>query len=127
MNQHSAASAYAKTSYENAPPIKIVHMMYEGATRFLEQAEEIDPEADPASFTERLNRADAVVSELRLCLEPTHSPEFTKTLERLYRFVEERIHEAFLERTTAPLPAARGVLTRLLEGWKGVDLDSEPA
>jgi flagellar protein FliS len=127
MNQRSAASAYTQAAYENAPPLKIIHMLYEGAMRFLEQAETFDPAEDAASFTERLNRADAIISELRLSLQPEHAPELSAQLEELYLFVEQRIHEAFLDRTTAPLPAARGVLERLLEGWRGVDLEADAA
>jgi flagellar protein FliS len=124
MNSASAASAYTQAKFENAPPIKIVHLMYEGAIRFIEQAEAIDPEVDAAGFTERLGRADAVVSELRISLEPVHAPELSERLNALYLFVEARIREALLECRVAPLPAAREVLETLFEGWKQLEVDA---
>ena len=124
MNSQSAASAYTKITYESAPPIKIVHMMYEGALRFIEQAESIDPEKEAAAFSDKLNRADAIVSELRISLEHSHAPELAAKLNSLYLFVEGQIREAFLDRTPAPLPSARGILETLLDAWRAIELDA---
>ena len=120
MDAQTAASAYTQATFENAPPIKILHLMYEGALRFLEQAEALDPDTSPTEFNDRLSRADAVVSELRISLEPEHAPELAESLSSLYLFVEGRIRDAFLDRTTAPIPEARQVLQTLLDGWKQV-------
>ncbi len=122
MNPQSAASVYASTSYESAPPIKIIHMMYEGALRLIVQAEALDPETDAAAFSDRLNRADAIVSELRISLEPGHAPELSAQLNSLYLFVERQMREAFLERTAAPLRSAREVLSTLLDAWRAVEV-----
>ncbi len=124
MDARSAASAYTQSSVESAPPLKVVHMLYEGAIRFLEQAEVTDPQAQPAEFTDRLNRADAIVSELRLCLEQEHAPDLCEQLNALYLFVESTIRDAFLERTAEKLPAAREVLTTLLSAWKEVEVQA---
>ena len=126
MKPESAASAYTKATYDSAPPIKIVHMMYEGAIRFLEQAEQLDPATDTVPFTDRLNRADAIVSELRISLEPLHAPELAEKLNALYLFIESRIREAFLDRISAPIPDARRVLETLLEGWKEIEVAEAP-
>ncbi len=125
MNIQSAAAAYRESAVESAPPIKIVHMMYEGALRLLEHAERLDPQADAQAFSEKLNRADAIVSELRISLEPTHAPELAERLSALYLFVEERIRDALLDRTVEPLTAARDVLTTLLDGWKKLEVGSD--
>ena len=127
MNPKSAANAYRAAAIENAPPLKIVHMLYEGAMRFIDQAALIDPQADFDGFQEKINRADAVVSELRLSLDHGHAPELTEQLNALYLFVEEQLRTAFLGRTTEPLPAARGVLETLLDGWKQIDMSSSEA
>ena len=69
MNPHSAASAYKEALYENAPPLKIVHMLYEGAIRFLAQAEQVDPittqltpkvKRDPGAETIQLQSAELI-------------------------------------------------------------------
>jgi len=122
MDSRSAASAYTRAAVGSAPPLKIVHMLYEGALRFLQQAETLDPATQPVEFNERLNRADSIVSELRLAIEPQHAPELAENLNMLYLFVEGRIREAFLDRTHSPLPSARNVLETLLEGWKSIEI-----
>ena len=123
MKSSSAVSAYVQASYENAPPIKIVHMMYEGALRYLGQAQRLDPRAQLREFTDRLNRADAVVSELRLSLDDAHAPELCEQLTGLYRFVESQIREALLGQTSEPLEGACSVLQVLLEGWREIDVE----
>ncbi len=127
MNSQSAATAYTRTTFESAPPIKIVHLMYEGALRFLEQAESFDPERQAAAFSDKLNRADAIVSELRISLEPSHYPELAERLNALYLFVEGQIREAFLERTTEPLPDARDILETLLAAWRQIEVGEAKA
>jgi flagellar protein FliS len=125
MNTKSAANAYSTTSFESAPPLKIVRMMYAGAIRFIEQAEQVDIKSMPGDFCDKLSRAEAVVSELRVSLHSGHSPELSKNLTDLYLFVEGCIRESFLDMTKGALLPARKVLSTLLEGWSQVET-SEP-
>ena len=99
MNSKSAANAYREAALENAPPLKVVHMLYQGALRFIDQAAQIDPEKEFEAFQEKINRADAIVSELRLSLDHEPAPELTDQLNALYLFVEDRLRTAFLERS----------------------------
>ena len=123
MDPQAAASAYRQESFENAPPLKIVRMMYQGALRFIDGALECDP-ADPTSrFVHLVGRADAVVTELRLALDADQAPEVSADLERLYLFVESTLQRALVERSADQLPAARAVLATLLEAWSQVELD----
>ena len=121
MRPDSAAGAYRAASFENAPPLKLVHLMYEGALRYLSEAQSVDPAS--ARFLERLQRAEQIVCELRLALDSTSSPALSSQLESLYLFVEAEIRRASLERDASPLPGAREVLTTLLAGWKSVEAE----
>ncbi|MBJ02663.1 MAG: flagellar export chaperone FliS [Planctomycetes bacterium] len=119
MNHKHAAAAYKQDTFENAPPLKIVRMLYAGAIRFLDRAVACDA-ADPASrFAYWVGRADAIVCELRIALkEPTNADEgLQQSLVELYRFVEERLCTAMTERSEEPVAEARGVLSTLLEAW----------
>ncbi len=127
MNPKSAANAYREAAIENAPPLKVVHMLYQGALRFIDQAAQIDPENDLQTFLEKVNRADAIVSELRLSLDHEPAPELTDTLNALYLFVEDRLRTAFLERSPDALSEARSVLRTLLDGWQQIDMGAEAA
>jgi len=127
MHNESAIAAYKRASLENAPPLKIVQMLYQGAIRFLDQAAALDPQLRPADYNERLGRADQIVAELRLCLEREHAPQLCEQLEQLYLYAEERIATALIERRREPIAEARAVLLKLLDGWKQLELDGAKA
>jgi flagellar protein FliS len=126
MNQNAAAQAYKEEAFQNAPPLKIVRLMYQGALRFIDQAAASDPRDPRSPFVERLTRADAVVAELRLALDSGPAPQVAAELERLYLFVESSLQRALLERSVEPLPGARDVLAKLLEAWSQVELEADP-
>jgi flagellar protein FliS len=118
----AAAAAYKSARVENAPPLKLVQMLYEGALRFLGEAEAGLVAGDRARFQERCLRADAIVTELRIALDASQAPELAERLESLYLFAGGEIRRALLEEATAPLAPARDVLTTLLDGWKALEV-----
>jgi flagellar protein FliS len=122
--QSNAADAYKRATLENAPPIKIVRMLYQGALRFLDEAARMDPAADRPGFQERVHRAEAIVVELRISLEREHAPEVCTELERLYLFVEEQLREAVERQSTAPIAAARNVIETLAGAWRDVEVET---
>lgn len=124
MNSRHAASAYRESSIENAPPIKIVRMLYQGALRFLERADAstVDP-SDP-QFAYLVTRVESIVAELRIALEPSHAPQVAENLEQLYLFVEERLRQAVLSKSKAPLADVRTLLTNLLDAWQRVEVNA---
>ena len=127
MNARSAAETYRRESIENAPPVKVVQLLYAGALRFLDQAIASDPRTARAAFVEALARADEIVIELRLALDDSAAPELANSLRQLYFYVEERLSEA--ARTLAPEPAriARDVLARLQQGWAAIEINPREA
>ena len=90
----SAARLYEEAKFENAPPLKIVRLLYQGAIRFLDSASACDPQAKGSKFNYWLTRADAIVVELRVSLEPGPAPEIAQSLSDLYLFVETSISRA---------------------------------
>lgn len=123
MNPNDAVLAYKNEAIENAPPLKLVRLLYQSALRHIDAAARANP-ADPSScFVDALCRADAIVCELRLALEKDHAPEISNHLEQLYLFVEDTLQQAMRERSGAGLAGARNVLSTLLEAWTQVELD----
>ena len=120
----SAASAYKTAHFENAPPLKLVQLLYEGALRFLDQAAAAEAAADAARFQERCLRAQAIVAELRLALDAKQAPELAASLDELYRFSEGEIRAAMLAGSGAPLAVVREILTTLLDGWKRLEVQT---
>ena len=124
MNPGSAAAAYRSAGYESAPPLKLVQLLYEGALRFLDQAEAALPAGEGARFQERCLRAQAIVAELRLALDARQAPELAASLDELYRFSEGEIRAAMLAGSGAPLGAVREILGTLLDGWKRLEVQA---
>lgn len=120
MNAKTASQTYLREAIESAPPIKIIRMLYQGAIRALMQAAAAGPE--DALFTERIGRADQIVTELRLALRPEFGEEQCAQLDDLYVFVEGRILEALKEHSIEPLAEAQSVLQTLLDAWNQVEV-----
>jgi flagellar protein FliS len=120
----SAAAAYKSSHFDNAPPLKLLRLMYEGALRFIDQAVAAHPDGEGARFQDRCMRAQAVVSELRMALDPSQAPELAENLDHLYLFCEERLRSAVLDPAVEPLEHAREVLSTLLDGWKSIEVES---
>jgi flagellar protein FliS len=126
MDTKTAADAYRQSTIENAPPIKIVRLLYEGAIRYLDRAETL-ADRPGLELTTWLHRADAIVIELRLALDHSHDGEVTRRIEGLYLFVEDEIAKAMKTRSADHVRNARSILATLLEAWAAVEVDSGAA
>ncbi len=118
MEQTDAAEAYRIASFESAPPIKILRMLYEGAIRFLKRAQGLDPGDD--DYRKLIRRAEEIVGELRASLdhECDADSDVSENLENLYVFVQFQLGRALLEGEVACIEVAIEILTTLLDGWK---------
>jgi len=124
MKPSSAASTYAQEAIENAPPIKIVRLLYQGAIRYIERAARCEPDGPGSEFLPWIHRADDIVVELRCQLRAEHAPELVESLSQLYLFVEERLQRAANDRDPEPLQDATRVLKVLLEAWTAIELEA---
>lgn len=122
MHSESAVDAYKAAAIENAPPLKVLRMLYQGAVRFLDQAAAMDPQRGAAEFNAKVGRVDDILTELRCSLNHEPAPELSRQLDALYDFAQERLAAAVSTRSTEPLADARAVLVKLLDGWSAIDL-----
>ena len=122
MNTKSAAESYQRLSVENAPPLQVVRMLYQGALRFLAQAEQLKPETQRTEFQQALTDADAIISELRNSLDHDAGPEVAEQLDKLYDFCEAQLAKATLENSTEPISSVSQVLRTLLEAWNQIEV-----
>lgn len=121
MNPQNAAQAYRQSSFEHAPPIKIVCLLYDGALRYIDRAASMLAQGDQPTWSYWIGRADAIVEELRVSLDSTQGAELCRELDRLYDFVQNRLSLAVKEQDAAYLAEARRVLVSLHEGWSRVE------
>ncbi len=115
-----AASAYQNAQFENAPPIKILQMLNAGAIRFLNVAKNSDTKSP--EYRKHIRMAEEIVGELRVSLDHEPNPELSANLEGLYIFMQDELSRAFMEQDTTGIDSSIRILTTLLEGWKGANV-----
>jgi len=126
MNSKDASAAYLAATVENAPPIQIIRLLYQGALRFLGQANMVEDPADH-EFTRLVRRVDDIVVELRLALDHNldGASDVPHNLERLYLYCEDELFRAQTEKSKEPLTGVKEVLEVLLDAWKHVELETK--
>ena len=122
MRTQDAANTYRQESVENAPPIKILRMLCAGALRFMDRAASCDPQDPGSEFVHFVYKAEAIVTELRLTLDPEAAPEFVANMRDLYLFVDAELQKALIERSVEPLADARKVFARVAEAWSQIEV-----
>jgi flagellar protein FliS len=115
MKNPTPADSYMAASVETAPPLKIVRMLYEGAIRFISRAEDAGIETPEGSAW--VGRADAIIKELRISLDPNRDAEVCEQLGGLYLFCEEELARAVQEKDEAGLTNACEILRILKDAW----------
>jgi flagellar protein FliS len=99
-----------------ASPIQLVVMLYEGAERFLTQAEIVMGQGDLARSNERMQRAEAIIDELIATLDKS-AGQVAERLEAIYVFCKRLLMEARIERDATKVAQTRKLLVPLREAW----------
>ena len=101
MNAYAAAptamSAYKESSVLTAPPERLVLMLYDGIHRFLFQAAHAMRSGDVSQMNNRMQRAEAIISELNKTLDMS-AGDIAERLRAIYMFSRRHLTEARLER-----------------------------
>jgi flagellar secretion chaperone FliS len=119
-----AVGQYKATHVETASPAKLLVLLYDGALRFMRQAESAAQAGEIARRGMALGRAHAIVSELQATLQPEHAPELCAELDRLYGFVLDRITESNVKADAEPLGPAIRVMEQLRTAWAQIAAES---
>ncbi len=119
MHPYASPPAYRESSVLTASPAQLVVMLYDGAGRFLRQAEAALGEGAVAHAHERLGRADAILDELLLTLNKD-AGQIAERLEAVYVFCKRLLVEARVERSAAKVVQARTLLAELRDAWSQI-------
>lgn len=122
MSISDPTAAYRMAAIENAPPLKIVRMLYQGCLRFMSQATEAHGLGDFPRFTERVGKAEAIVSELRCSLDSEAAPEICQELESLYLYTSSRLIQGIADQNMERVEEARSVVQTLLSAWNDLEM-----
>lgn len=109
--------SYRRTQIDTASPEMLILMLYDGALRFMSQAEEAFDANDREAINHQLLRVQAIIAELLSALDKDKGGEIAVNLERLYIFFLERLGEANMKKTPEPMREIRPLIETLRDTW----------
>ena len=119
MNPYARPNAYRENSIMTASPEQLVVMLYDGAGRFLRQAEGSMLDGSWLQASEKLSRAEAIIDELLATLD-MDAGEVADRLQSIYVFCKTRLIEARIERDPVRVDQVARLLGELREAWSQV-------
>jgi flagellar protein FliS len=117
MNPYAAQSqAYKESAVLTASPEQLIVMLYDGASRFLRQAQAALHEQSWALAGEKIGRGEAIVDELLATLNMDVG-ELSERLQAIYVFCKRCLIEARLQRDPDKVGHVIRLLGELREAW----------
>ena len=120
MNPYAHPQAYRETSVMTASPEQLVVMLYDGAVRFLRQAEGAMLGGTWLQASEKLSRAEAIIDELLATLD-MEAGEIAERLQAIYVFCKTRLIEARLDRDPGRVDQVGRLLAELRDAWAHIE------
>lgn len=114
----NAIRAYQENAIVTQPRGRIVVLLYEGAIKFLRQAQKELAAGNLAAKGEYIHKATAILNELDGCLDMDSGGQIAQNLRQLYHFMIQHLTEANIHRDTKRIQSVIQCLTELNEGWK---------
>jgi flagellar secretion chaperone FliS len=122
MYRPNKYQAYQSGAVFTASPAQLVLMLYDGAIKFLNLGLEGFKYDDPLEFNLTINqnvlKAQAIIRELKACLDPEKSPEFVDKMTALYEYFDRRLQEGNIKKTPEPLHEVVRHLHLLRDAWQ---------
>ncbi len=114
---HRALEAYQNTHMITASPTEILLALMDGLIDACDGAVLAIAEGKPAVKGECIDKALAVIGELRAALDPSYAPELVGHLERLYDYLDCRLQYASATMTSEPVEEVKGYAQTLKNTW----------
>src|SRR4051794_936964 len=116
MNPYASTQAYRDSAVLTASPEQLVVMLYDGAVRFLRQAEIAMGEGAWLHAFEKLGRGEAIIDELLATLN-LDTGEIAERLQAIYVFAKKTLIEARIQRKAEKIGQVIALLANLREAW----------
>ena len=114
--------AYQSGAVFTASPAQLVLMLFDGSVKFLNLALEGFNRQDPLDFNltvhQNIQKAQAIIRELKACLDPEKGPEFADKMTALYNYFDRRLQEANMKKEREPIDEVRKLLESLRDAWR---------
>lgn len=108
---------YQNNQILNAPPERILIMLYDGAIRFCRQAMQAIDEGNRQQLSEKIGKAMAIICEFSNSLNHEIGGDIAKDLAALYDYMTRELTQANLKNDRKPLETVEELLTGLRETW----------
>ena len=95
-------------------------MLYDGAIRFLKQSILDIRNKDLEGKRKSVDRALAIIQQLRCSLDKERGQHIARDLERLYDYISMRVAEGSRKLDARPIDESVRLLTTLAEAWEKV-------
>ncbi len=113
----SHSVAYKQQSILTATPGQLVVMLYDGCVRFLHQAAYAMREGNVGESNARLQRAEAIIDELRATLDMEKGGVVASRLQGIYVFCSRHLIEAQMNRDPEMIGKVSDLLSELRDAW----------
>ena len=113
----SPYAAYETVQTTTADPARVVLLLFEGATRFLGQAQDGLARGDAGAFAYKTSRAHAIIAELSASLDREVGGEVAANLDRLYDFMLRYLTEGLAQKSAPHVERVAALLVPLREGF----------
>jgi flagellar secretion chaperone FliS len=121
------AEAYRQTHVQSRSPLELIVMLYDGALRFLREAEDAIQRRDLVAKRDAMSRAFAILAELQGTLNVEQGGETAASLDSLYVYMINRLTEANVQLKTGPVHEVITLLSGLRDAWATVAQAPPPA
>jgi flagellar secretion chaperone FliS len=112
---------YQQAATQTASPGQLILMLYDGAIRFLLQAEQGFTLEDPLEFNQtihnNISRAQAIINELNCSLNVAQGGEFAQKMRSLYEYFDRRLMESNLRKETTGIREVVQRMSVLRDAW----------
>lgn len=92
------AAAYKNIQATTASKERLMALLFEAALRHIRQGRAALEQKKLSAFFTAVEKASAIVIELKCTLKPEHAPKLVEELQHIYGFVVGRLVEAALQR-----------------------------
>lgn len=117
---------YTNHSAQTATPGQLVVMLYDGFARFAGQGRAAMERGDVGEAAQKLNRAQDIVTELRVSLDMTQG-QVSQNLASIYEYVGDRLTAARLTRDGEEITEAMRCMGDLRSAWAQIAGTPRPA
>jgi flagellar secretion chaperone FliS len=121
MYRPNKYQAYQSGAVFTASPGQLVLMLYDGSLKFLAIALDGFKFDDPLEFNLTINqnvlKAQAIIRELKACLDPEKNAEFVDKMTALYEYFDRRLQDANIKKEKEPIEEVIRHLQVLRDAW----------